>query len=353
MAEEGACGDGARPAGVSVAAGERADGARGDGARPAGSSGAGERSEKARGGGGGGLGVVHVQEHHDVEEVKARLFAAPDLGAVRAEVGSLWSWVSNKGSALASDLAPLGGKLATLGETALSEAERLSKNVIEAAGSLPQLSGAEAGVAGAGGGEDGDVGGGEAGEGAGAAGTAAQAMPPWIDPQYAPFVDAIRTRVLELSADRETFLVAPPPGAAVADVGAAAKRALMSADAQVEEMRLVLVPGQVDERAFWRNYMYRVSLVLAAYAPSEDAAQAAAPPAAPSEAALGVPDKQASPSWNDDGLDLGEDNLENFDMLDDDELLASTGLQQTEESDEDEESAAALEERIKAELNLS
>jgi hypothetical protein len=339
-----------------MASAERGEGLREGGAPPAEAGAGGERSDGARGGG-GGTGVIHVQEHHDVEEVKARLFAAPDLGAVRAEVGSLWSWVSSKGSALASDLAPLGGKLATLGETALSEAERLSKNVIEAAGSLPQLSGAEAGDAGAGEGEgedgDGNVGGGGSASGGGTgdeAGAAAQAMPPWADPRYALFADAIRTRVLELSADRETFLVAPPPGAAVADAGAVAKRALMSADAQVEEMRLALVPGQVDERAFWRNYLYRVSLVLAAYAPSEAAAQAAAPPAAPADAALEAPGKQASPSWNDDGLDLGEeDHLENFDMLDDDELLASTGLQQ---GDEDEESAAALEERIKAELSL-
>ena len=335
-----------------MASAERGEGLRQGGAPPAEAGAGGERSDGARGGG-GGAGVVHVQEHHDVEEVKARLFAAPDLGAVRAEVGSLWSWVSSKGSALASDLAPLGGKLATLGETALSEAERLSKNVIEAAGSLPQLSGAEAGDAGEGEDGDGDVGGGGSASASGAgdeASAAAKAVPPWADPRYALFADAIRTRVLELSADRETFLVAPPPGAAVADADAVTKRALMSADAQVEEMRLALVPDQVDERAFWRNYLYRISLVLAAYAPSEAAEQAAAPPAAPADAALEAPGKQASPSWNDDGLDLGEeDNLENFDMLDDDELLASTGLQQ---GDEDDESAAALEERIKAELNL-
>mmetsp|Transcript_1484 Transcript_1484/g.4513 ORF Transcript_1484/g.4513 Transcript_1484/m.4513 type:complete len:249 (+) Transcript_1484:1996-2742(+) len=181
---------------------------------------------------------------------------------------------------------------------------------------------------------------------------------PWEEPASRQFADAIRGRVLELSGDEKTFLVPPPEAVDFTfdfDGQAGVALAVLKADPRVEEQRFRLVPKSIDESGFWRNYFYRVSLIKEAYqvddgtsagsaaAAGDDSAGAAA--AARGGVGLGgdvatarraseesdlhdVDDAPVmSSGWgDDDGLDLNDEVDDNFDMLDDDELLASTGL---------------------------
>jgi hypothetical protein len=74
-----------------------------------------------------------------------------------------------------------------------------------------------------------------------------------------------RERVLKLSMDDHTFTIPPPKEAAF--VYDAAARELYAArmldtDALLSAKRFKLVPKSVDEHEFWRNYFYRVDLIL-------------------------------------------------------------------------------------------
>ncbi|KAK0138662.1 Synapse-associated protein 1 [Merluccius polli] len=87
------------------------------------------------------------------------------------------------------------------------------------------------------------------------------AVPPWVG-----FNDeeSIQQQILALSADKRIFLREPPAGvqfpfdflqmSPVAMV-------MLEEDELLSKMRFHLVPKQVKEEAFWRNYFYRVSLI--------------------------------------------------------------------------------------------
>lgn len=300
------------------------------------------------------------EKHHDAEEVKARLFATPDLGAVQSEVSSVWSWVSSKAQDMASEVAPLAaGKLESLREQAGPLAEKVARNVKEAA----EVADAKAKelveqVR-------------EVGVAAGAAAAAERAgVLPWEERASAQFSDAIRDRILELSSDDKTFLVPPPDAVGFSfdfEARAADARKVMAADPKLQEKRFSLVPKEIEEASFWRNYFYRVSLIKEAYQSGQerDAGEQEAGPRGDSvddaDAASPVRgDDELGGEWGqgnaskDDGLDLNDDgDSGNFDMLDDDELLASAGLHDDgDDGDDDDEDDKDLEARIAAELDL-
>ncbi|CAG5862117.1 unnamed protein product [Menidia menidia] len=87
------------------------------------------------------------------------------------------------------------------------------------------------------------------------------AVPPWVGYNEE---DTIQEQILALSADKRNFLRDPPAGVdfhfdfeqmyPVAMV-------MLEEDELLRKMRFHLVPKQVKEEIFWKNYFYRVSLI--------------------------------------------------------------------------------------------
>ncbi|CAK8991517.1 Acetyl-CoA acetyltransferase A, partial [Durusdinium trenchii] len=314
---------------------------------------------------------LDVKLHHNAEEVKAQLFAPPDLDALSQEVTSVWGWVSSQSSTIAEKAAKLAEQAAPVAEkvrekvSSVAEAAEVKRREM-----YKQMQ-----------------------EAAAASGERpAPGVLPWKQPGCAQFADDIKHRVLELSKDEKTFTIPPPEGVGFDfnyEQRAADAILVLQEDAQLQERRLNLVPKQIDEQSFWRNYFYRVSLITEAFQVSH--LDGTEPASADGVAAHGSGDpvvgqasgtdasttthvhdglskrKESTEStddgmdgWDDhadDGLDLNDQAVggdENFDMLDDEELLAAAGLNLEDSDDDgsDDGGDADLEARIKAELQL-
>ncbi|KAG0242011.1 Synapse-associated protein 1 [Actinomortierella wolfii] len=88
-----------------------------------------------------------------------------------------------------------------------------------------------------------------------------EAVPVWAG---VPDEDQLKARILSLSKDKRNFLLPPPPGTDfVFDMNVYASTAIatLREDANLDHMRFYLVPREVEEHIFWRNYFYRVSLL--------------------------------------------------------------------------------------------
>lgn len=87
---------------------------------------------------------------------------------------------------------------------------------------------------------------------------------PWIGHKNE---DKIKEEILSLSSDRRNFVRAPPAGSDFEfnyDTSYPTALALMAEDSSLEKMRFDLVPKIITEENFWRNYFYRVSLIIQA-----------------------------------------------------------------------------------------
>lgn len=87
---------------------------------------------------------------------------------------------------------------------------------------------------------------------------------PWIGHKNE---EKIKDEVFSLSSDRRNFVRAPPAGSDFEfnyDTSYPTAVALMAEDPALEKMRFDLVPKIITEENFWRNYFYRVSLIVQA-----------------------------------------------------------------------------------------
>ncbi|CAF0842730.1 unnamed protein product [Adineta steineri] len=87
------------------------------------------------------------------------------------------------------------------------------------------------------------------------------AVPPWAG--YTEEED-MKKQILALSQEKRNFLRDPPPGANYhfdMTVIYPIALATLDVDENLKQMRFDLVPKQINEESFWRNYFYRVSLV--------------------------------------------------------------------------------------------
>ncbi|CAN9506886.1 unnamed protein product [Ophioblennius macclurei] len=87
------------------------------------------------------------------------------------------------------------------------------------------------------------------------------AVPPWVGYNEE---ETIQQQILALSADKRNFLRDPPAGVQFHfDMEHMYPMAavMLEEDELLNRMRFDLVPKQVKEEVFWRNYFYRVSLV--------------------------------------------------------------------------------------------
>lgn len=87
------------------------------------------------------------------------------------------------------------------------------------------------------------------------------AVPPWIGYNEE---ETIKTQILALSSDKRNFLRNPPSGIQFHfhfDTMFPIATATLQEDPNLQKMRFDLVPKQINEEMFWRNYFYRVSLI--------------------------------------------------------------------------------------------
>jgi hypothetical protein len=87
------------------------------------------------------------------------------------------------------------------------------------------------------------------------------AVPPWVG--YVE-EEEMKKQILALSKEKRNFIRSPPPGANYHfDMAAVYPVALatLDVDENLKQMRFDLVPKQINEETFWRNYFYRVSLI--------------------------------------------------------------------------------------------
>ncbi|KAI9271798.1 hypothetical protein BDA99DRAFT_305234 [Phascolomyces articulosus] len=99
----------------------------------------------------------------------------------------------------------------------------------------------------------------------------AELVAPWQG--YGPYEKEMKQRILALSKDQRNFLFSPPEDTSfqfdLKAYGQTAKAALQY-DQELAKMRFLLVPQQVQEPIFWRNYFYRVTLEKQAVLSSTD-----------------------------------------------------------------------------------
>ena len=310
-----------------------------------------------------------VEVHHSEEEVVERLFSV----GVPEEVKSVWGWAqSSIATSSLSSLAEQAMKSAEeVAENVKASAEELAENVKSTAEGVVQSAQENARAA-------------EEAMTTAAPAQASAFVYPW-EPRTR-FSKEIRERVLRLPEENNTFLVPPPAEVNFAfdfDVNADAAIRMLEADPKLEKKRFELVPRQLDENTFWRNYFYRVELIKRSYGADEELAQKEKEQGPVEEAEQEAQEAEvykgdevdAKLLDDDDSLEFDNANLafeskkgqketkrgdsrpgelswedeleaevdsENFDMLNDDELL-----------DEGDADDSDLEERIKAELSLS
>lgn len=87
------------------------------------------------------------------------------------------------------------------------------------------------------------------------------AVPPWVGYNEE---DTIQQQVLALSADKRNFLRDPPAGVQFhfdCEQMYPVAMVMLEEDELLRKMRFHLVPKQVKEEVFWKNYFYRVSLI--------------------------------------------------------------------------------------------
>ncbi|MBN3315026.1 SYAP1 protein, partial [Atractosteus spatula] len=87
------------------------------------------------------------------------------------------------------------------------------------------------------------------------------AVPPWSG---CSDEETVKQQILALSLDRRNFLRDPPAGVHFpfdSSQAAPVAMATLQEDSMLSSMRFELVPRQVKEEVFWRNYFYRVSLI--------------------------------------------------------------------------------------------
>ncbi|XP_071147020.1 synapse-associated protein 1-like [Mytilus edulis] len=87
------------------------------------------------------------------------------------------------------------------------------------------------------------------------------AVPPWVGYNEE---ETMKKQILALSTDKRNFVRNPPAGVQFQfdfDASFPVAMATSQEDPYLRKMRFELVPKQVKEDVFWRNYFYRVSLI--------------------------------------------------------------------------------------------
>ncbi|XP_053742388.1 synapse-associated protein 1-like isoform X2 [Synchiropus splendidus] len=87
------------------------------------------------------------------------------------------------------------------------------------------------------------------------------AVPPWVGYNEE---ETIQHQILSLSADKRNFLRDPPAGVQFQfdyEQMYPVAMVMLEEDELLQKMRFHLVPKEVKEEVFWKNYFYRISLI--------------------------------------------------------------------------------------------
>ncbi|XP_071135742.1 synapse-associated protein 1-like isoform X3 [Mytilus edulis] len=87
------------------------------------------------------------------------------------------------------------------------------------------------------------------------------AVPPWVGYNEE---ETMKSQIMALSTDKRNFVRNPPAGVQFQfefEASYPVAMATLQEDSNLQKMRFDLVPKQVKEDIFWRNYFYRVSLI--------------------------------------------------------------------------------------------
>jgi len=135
--------------------------------------------------------------------------------------------------------------------------------------------------------------------------------------------DELKEKILLLSADQRNFLRAPPAGVEIEmDSAMLSHHALflLKEDPRLEKIRYELVPKQIKEDGFWKNYFYRVGVLQQSYemkpVQTIKAKEAHEAPKEGSEVA-------GAPGTN-QNLETEEDNRTQFSTEQDDEFISDS-----------------------------
>jgi len=209
-----------------------------------------------------------VEEHHDTEVVIERLL---DVKGLEQSVTGLWGWMSGSVTKVAEQATKVASKASEVAKEASQQASIVAEKASQQASIVAEKASKAKAVA-----EQ------QAKELAATVSKTMEDKAAAADAKPAPVIAAsslpwetahperraeARERILKLSMDDHTFTVPPPKEAkyvydAVAREPYAAR--LLDTDALLSAKRFKLVPKAVDEQEFWRNYFYRVDLVLSA-----------------------------------------------------------------------------------------
>ena len=144
---------------------------------------------------------------------------------------------------------------------------------------------------------------------------------PWeevVDPKEEAIV---KRKILALSKDERSFIEPPPEDTNfhfVYDDYSVVAMKLMEADPDIGKARFALVPRKVKEVHFWRNYFYRISLIVEnseRHGRGDHSPATSPTPPAQKNAALAIAKAYEQ------ALDAALDEDECFDNLDDDVAL--------------------------------
>mmetsp|Transcript_14550 Transcript_14550/g.17650 ORF Transcript_14550/g.17650 Transcript_14550/m.17650 type:complete len:365 (-) Transcript_14550:1201-2295(-) len=313
---------------------------------------------------------VEVEVHHSEEEVVDRLFNVEHLNK---DISSIWGWASSVSESISETVKKSTEEFKEKVDTVSKDlhldgvVQQVSASVKDATDTIKSnvnsLNKEEA----------------EAEAKKAEKRNEARQLYPW-EPETR-FSTEIKERIMRLSDDNNTFLIPPPEQLNftldLTEKVADGAKLMLEADKKLSKKRFELVPRQVDEDTFFRNYFYRVELIKRSYGVNETTNEhysqnsGETKTEAPTEKDVlaeedevqAKREKSSSLSWEDelqaeldDELQAELDDEANFDMFDDDELLAAVNAEGevdiNEEFDED-DGDIGLEERIKAELNLS
>ncbi|OBZ81940.1 Synapse-associated protein 1 [Choanephora cucurbitarum] len=84
---------------------------------------------------------------------------------------------------------------------------------------------------------------------------------PWIG--YQGYEKEMKKAIMDVSKDERNFLIPPPEDTHFQfdlNVYSASAQAALKEDKLLSKMRFLLVPQQVTETMFWKNYFYRVTI---------------------------------------------------------------------------------------------
>lgn len=218
-----------------------------------------------------------VETHHDTEEVLERLL---DVKGLEQGVSGLWGWMAGGITKVTEQAKTVAETATKVAEKASQQASVVAKEASQKAAEVAEKASQQASIVAEKASKAKSIAEQQAKELAASVSKTIDDVPANATPKspatfpvaYLPWESAhpdrraeARERVMKLSLEDQTFTIPPPKEAKyVYDATQREPYAarMLETDALLSAKRFKLVPKVVDEQEFWRNYFYRVDLIL-------------------------------------------------------------------------------------------